>query len=47
MAPLITADLSAWQGMVTALAVSGLAVYAYFTATRSRRLFREGFFGDE
>jgi hypothetical protein len=49
LAPL-TADLSAWyawQGVVLALAVIGLAVYAFFTATRGQRLFREGFFGDE
>jgi serine/threonine-protein kinase len=46
----LTADLSAWyayQGVLMALVVLGLAVYAYFTATRGQRLFREGFFGDE
>jgi hypothetical protein len=46
----LTADLSAWyayQGVLVALVVVGLAVYAFFTATRGRRLFREGFFGDE
>ena len=49
LAPL-TADLSAWyadQGVVMALIIVGLAVYAFFTATRGRRLFGEGFFGDE
>jgi hypothetical protein len=46
----LTADLSAWyvyQGVLMALVVIGLAVYAFFTATRGQRLFREGFFGDE
>jgi serine/threonine-protein kinase len=49
LAPL-TADLSAWyayQGIILALIVVGLALYAFFTATRGQRLFREGFFGDE
>jgi hypothetical protein len=49
LAPL-TADLSAWhayQGVLLALAVVGLAVYAFFIATRGQRLVREGFFGDE
>jgi hypothetical protein len=49
MAPLTT-DLSAWyapQGIVVALLVGGLAVYAFFIATRGQRLFREGFFGDD
>jgi hypothetical protein len=49
LAPL-TADLSAWyayQGVLMALVVFGLAGYAFFTATRGQRLFREGFFGDE
>ena len=49
LAPL-TADLSAWyayQGTLVALVVIGLAVYAFFIATRGQRLFREGFFGDE
>jgi serine/threonine-protein kinase len=46
----LTADLSAWyapQGVVVALFVTGLAVYAFFTATRGQPLFREGLFGDE
>ncbi len=46
----LTADLSAWyayQGVAGALVVTGLAVYAFLTATRGQRLFREGFFGDE
>ena len=49
LAPL-TADLSAWyayQGVITALVVVALAVYAFFIATRGQRLFREGFFSDE
>jgi hypothetical protein len=49
LAPL-TADLSAWyayQGVLGALVVVGLAVYAFLIATRGQRLFREGFFGDE
>ena len=49
MAPLTT-DLAAWyapQGVFVALFVTGLAVYAFFIATRGQRLFREGFFGDE
>jgi hypothetical protein len=43
-------DLSAWyayQGILMALVVLGLAGYAFVTATRSQRLFREGFFADE
>jgi hypothetical protein len=46
----LTTDLSAWyayQGVVMALIIVGLAVYAFFTATRGQRLFGEGFFGDE
>jgi hypothetical protein len=46
----LTADLSAWyayQGVLLALVMIGLAVYSYFTATRGQRLFREGFFGDD
>jgi hypothetical protein len=46
----LTADLSAWyayQGVLMALVVVGLAVYAFFIATRSQQLFREGFFDDE
>jgi hypothetical protein len=46
----LTADLSAWyayQGIIMALVIVGLAGYAFFTATRGQRLFREGFFGDE
>jgi serine/threonine-protein kinase len=49
MVPL-TADLSAWyapHGIVMALVVIGLAFYAFVTATGGRRLFREGFFGDD
>ena len=49
LAPL-TADLSAWyayQGILVALVVIGLAAYGFVTATRGQRLFREGFFGDE
>jgi serine/threonine-protein kinase len=49
LAPL-TADLSAWyayQGVLVALVVVGLAVYAFGIATRGQRLFRGGFFGDE
>ena len=49
MVPL-TADLSAWyayQGVIMALIVIGLAVYACFTATRGQRLFGEWFFGEE
>jgi hypothetical protein len=46
----LTADLSAWyayQGIIMALVIVGLAGYAFFTATRGQRLFRGGFFGDE
>jgi hypothetical protein len=46
----LTTDLSAWyayQGVVLALIVVGLAVYAFLVATRGQRLFREGLFGDE
>jgi hypothetical protein len=49
LAPLTT-DLSAWyayQGVIMALVVVALAVYAFFIAARGQRLFREGFFGDE
>jgi hypothetical protein len=49
LAPL-TADPSAWyayQGLGMAAVMIGLAVYGFVTATRGRRLFREGFFGDE
>jgi hypothetical protein len=49
LAPL-TADLSAWyayQGVIMALIVIGLAVYACFTATRGRWLFGEWFFKEE
>jgi serine/threonine-protein kinase len=49
LAPL-TADLSAWyayQGIIMALVIVGLAGYAFVIATRGQRLFREGFFGDE
>jgi hypothetical protein len=46
----LTADLSAWyahQGVLMALILIGLAVYAFFAATRGQRLFGEVFFGDE
>jgi hypothetical protein len=46
----LTTDLSAWyayQGILGALVVIGLALYGFVTATRGQRLFREGFFGDE
>ena len=46
----LTADLSVWyayQGILMALVVLGLAGYAFVTATRGQRLFREGFFGDD
>jgi serine/threonine-protein kinase len=46
----LTTDLSAWyawQGVLGALVVIGLAGYGFVTATRGQRLFREGFFGDE
>jgi serine/threonine-protein kinase len=46
----LTTDLSAWyayQGVLMALVIIGLAVYAFFTATRARRLLGERFFGDE
>jgi hypothetical protein len=43
----LTTDLSAWyayQGVIMALIVIGLAVYACFTATRGRWRFGEWFF---
>jgi hypothetical protein len=46
----LTADLSAWyayQGVIMALIVIGLAVYACFTATRGRWLFGAWFFNEE
>ena len=46
----LTADLSAWyayQGVIMALVVIGLALYACVTATGGQRLFGAGFFGDE
>ena len=46
----LTTDPAAWyayQGVVGAVVVAGLAVYGFVTATRGRRLFREGLFGDE
>jgi hypothetical protein len=46
----LTTDLSAryaYQGVLMALMIVGLAVYAFFTATRGQRLFGKGFFGDE
>ena len=49
MVPL-TADLSAWyasQGVIMALIVIGLAVYACFTATRGQWHFGEWFFNEE
>jgi hypothetical protein len=45
----LTADLSAWyasQGVMMALIVTGLAVYACFTATRGRWSFGEWFFNE-
>jgi serine/threonine-protein kinase len=45
----LTVDLSVWyayQGILMALIVLGLAGYAFVTATRGQRLFREGFFVD-
>ena len=45
-----TADVNAWyfgRGLVGAAVVLGLGVYGFVTATGGRRLFREGFFGDE
>lgn len=45
----LTADLTAWyayQGVIMALIVTGLAVYACFTATRGRWLFGEWFFNE-
>ena len=46
----LTTDLSAWyasQGVLMALIIVGLAVYAFFAATRGHQLFGERFFGDE
>ena len=46
----LTADLSAWyayQGVIMALIVTGLAVSACFTATRGRWHFGEWFFKEE
>jgi serine/threonine-protein kinase len=46
----LTTDLSAWyayQGVFMALIIIGLAVYAFFIATRARRLFGEWFFAGE
>jgi hypothetical protein len=37
----------AYQGIIPALGIIGLAVYAFVIATRGQRLLREGFFGDE
>jgi hypothetical protein len=45
----LTADLSAWyayQGVIMALILTGLAVYACFTATRGRGLIGEWFFNE-
>jgi hypothetical protein len=45
----LTADLSAWyasQGVIMALIVTGLAVYACFIATRGQWLFGEWFFNE-
>jgi hypothetical protein len=45
----LTADLSAWyayQGVIMALIVAGLAVFACFTATRGRWHFGEWFFNE-
>jgi hypothetical protein len=49
LAPLTT-DMSAWyasQGVVVALFVTGLAVYAFLIATRGQWLFREWFLNEE
>jgi serine/threonine-protein kinase len=46
----LTADLSAWyayQGVLCAIAVVALAVFALITATRGQQLISERFFGDE
>ena len=46
----LTTDLSACiftQGVAGVLIVVGLAGFGFVTATGGRRLFREGFFGDE
>jgi hypothetical protein len=46
----LTTDLSAWyayQGVMMALIVTGLAVYACFTATRGQWRFGEWFFKEE
>jgi hypothetical protein len=46
----LTADLSAWyayQGVLCAITVVGLAVFALITATRGQQLISERFFGDE
>jgi hypothetical protein len=46
----LTTDLSAWyayQGVLGALVVMSLAVYAMFAATRGRGLLSECFFGEE
>jgi hypothetical protein len=45
----LTADLSAWyayQGVIMALIVTGLAVYACFTATRGQWVIGEWFFNE-
>jgi hypothetical protein len=49
LVPLAT-DLSAWhasRGVLMALNIVRLAVYAFFAATRVHQLFGECFFGDE
>jgi hypothetical protein len=46
----LTTDLSAWyayQGVIMAVIVTGVAVYACFTATRGRWHFGEWFFKEE
>jgi hypothetical protein len=46
----LTTDLSAWyasQGVLMAVIIVGLAVYAFFAATRVHQHFGEWFFGDE
>jgi hypothetical protein len=46
----LTTDLSAWyagSGLVCALTLAGLAGYGLIVSLGGRRLFGEGFFGDE
>ena len=49
MVPLTT-DFSAWyayQGLIGALVVFGLACYGFYTSLGGRPVFRKGFFGDD